>query len=97
MNTPQSNIDFNKSYNSYPQVKSLFESLNISNETKKEIHEEFSRIAKIVYEDPQGITNDDIIRQMKMGETHRDCFEIKNGYERDILNQYFNFIQKYPN
>lgn len=96
MNTPQSSIDFHKSYNSYPQMKSLFESLKISEETKNEIHEEFSRIAKIVYENPQGISSDDIIRQIKMWATNPNCFEIKNGFDKDILRQYFAFIERYP-
>lgn len=97
INTPKSNNDLYSSHKSYPQMESLFSSLNISEEERKDIEADFYCIARIVYENPQWIYDSYIIRQIKLWETHRDCFETNNEFEKNILNQYFNFIQKYPN
>ena len=52
MNTPTSNGDFLPQRQD-SQVKSLFESLNLSDQDKKNIQSEFYSIAKIIYENSE--------------------------------------------
>ncbi len=97
MNTPKSNIDWYSSHSSYPQVEALFQSLNISDQGRKDIEKDFYDIAKIVYENPQEIIDNNIAMQIKLGETNRDNFEIKYTSDKTIVDKYINFIEKYPN
>jgi hypothetical protein len=96
MNTPKSNIDWHSSHISYPQVESLFKSLSISAQERQNIEKDFYSIAKIVYENPQQIIDKDIIVQIKLWETNRRHFETKYASDRAIVEQYINFIKKYP-
>ena len=96
MNNLEHSSDFCTSKRLYPQVESLFSSLNISEQDKEKIQLEFSRIAKIIYKNPEWISNDTIIK-MKLGETNPDSFIIQDDREWDIINQYLNFLQSYPN
>lgn len=84
----------NKQYlpsKSYPQVKDLFESLNISEADKKEIQVEFSRIAKMIYGNPQKISGDTMLK-IKLWQTNPDSFIVLNPYESVIVSEYFDFI-----
>ena len=94
MNTPKSNGDF-LPQRQYSQVKSLFESLNLSDQDKKNIQSEFYSIAKIIYENSEWISNDTIMK-IKLWETNPDSFVIQSDYEWDIIAKYLNFIQFYP-
>ena len=48
MNTPETNNDLDLLKRPYPQVKKLFESLNISEQEREKIQSDFYSIAKIV-------------------------------------------------
>ena len=88
----------NKQYlpsKSYPQVKDLFESLNITEADKKEIQAEFSRIADMIYGNPQKISSDTMLR-IKTWQTNRDSFVITNYYESVVVSEYFDFIHWHP-
>ncbi len=99
MNTPESN-NYYPLQREYPQVKNLFESLNISTQDKEKIQSEFNNIAKIVYKNPEWISNDtisnDTISKIKLGETDPESFTIQNDYEWNIIGKYLDFIQSYP-
>ena len=112
MNTPETNNDFYQIQRKYPQVESLFESLNISEQEKEEIQSRFYNIAKTVYGNPEWISNNttakivyensewissDTIRKIKLWETDSESFTIQSDYEWDIIGKYLNFIQSYPN
>lgn len=101
MNTPETNNDFHQIQRRYPQVESLFESLNISKQEKEKILSRFYSIAKNVYEKPEWISNDtisnDTISKIKLGETDSESFTIQSDYEWDIIGKYLDFIQSYPN
>lgn len=94
MNTPKSGIDL-PSQKSYPQVESLFASLNISAQDRENIQSEFYNIAKIVYGNPKEVSHDTIMK-MKLWEKNPDSFTILDDHEWDIIGQYLNFIQSYP-
>ena len=96
MNTPETDNDFYQIQRRYPQVESLFESLKFSEKKKEEIQSEFNDIAKIVYGNPEWISND-TISKIKLGETNPDSFVIQNDNEWDIIGKYLDFIQLYPN
>ena len=96
MNTPETNNDFHQIQRRYPQVESLFESLNISKQEKEKILSRFYSIAKDVYEKPEWISND-TISKIKLGETDSESFTIQSDYEWNIIGKYLDFIQSYSN
>ena len=96
MNTLESNKDLYPSQRQYPQIKNLFESLNISEQEKEKILSRFYSIAKNVYEKPEWISSDNIVK-IKLWETDSESFKIQSDYEWDIIGKYLNFIQSYPN
>ncbi len=66
MNTLETNKNNNLFHKSYPQVEALFQSLNIQNQERNEIEKDFYNVAKIVYEYPQKIIDNNIIMQIKL-------------------------------
>ena len=60
MNSPEFNIDSYQLKNEYPEVASLFQTLNISEADRKKIQSEFYRIAKEIYGNPKKFSNDTI-------------------------------------
>ena len=46
----------------YPQVENLFQSLNLTENDKRKIQIEFSRIADMIYDNPQKISNDTMLK-----------------------------------
>lgn len=95
MNTPESN-NYYPLQREYPQVKNLFESLNISTQDKEKIQSEFNNIAKIVYEKSEWISNDTIMK-IKLWEINPDSFTIQTDDEWNIIGKYLDFIEKHPN
>lgn len=94
MNTPESNNDLNPFKKPYPQVESLFESLNISEKDREKIQSEFYGIAKEIYENSKWISND-TVRKIKLWESDRESFTIQNDNEWNIVDKYLDFIQSH--
>ena len=94
MSSLESNINSYQSKKEYPQIKNLFEALNISESDKKKIQDEFYRTANLIYERISEISND-TISKIKLWETNRDCFTIRNAIEEDLVNEYFDFIHSH--
>lgn len=95
MSSLESNINSYQSKKEYPQIKNLFEALNISESDKKKIQDEFYRTANLIYERISEISND-TISKIKLWETNRDCFTITNAIEENLVDEYFDFIHSHP-
>lgn len=94
MKSPESNINNYQLKKTYPQVENLFQILNISEADRKKIQSEFYRIAKMIYENPQKLSNDTIWK-IKLWETNRNSFVIMDDYESVIVSEYFDFIHSH--
>ena len=95
MNSLESNINYWPSKKMYPQVENLFQSLNLTENDKRKIQIEFSRIADMIYDNPQKISNDTMLK-IKLWQTNRDSFVIMDSYESVIVSEYFDFIYWHP-
>ena len=95
MNTPESENYQYLPKKPSPQVEDLFKSLNISHQDRENIQSEFYNISKIVYENPDEISNDTVMK-IRLGETNSNSFTIQNDKEWDIIGKYLDFIEKYP-
>ena len=91
MNSLENNDNYRQSKETYPQIVNLFKTLNISEADKDKIQAEFSRIADMIYSNPQKISSDTMLR-IKLWQTNPDSFIIVNQYESVIVNEYFDFI-----
>ena len=62
MNSLETDNNYRKSKETYPQIVNLFKALNIPESDKKNIQAEFSRIADMIYGNPQKISGDTMLR-----------------------------------
>jgi hypothetical protein len=62
MNSLETDNNYRKSKETYPQIVNLFRTLNIPESDKKNIQAEFSRIADMIYGNPQKISGDTMLR-----------------------------------
>lgn len=95
MNSLETDNNYRKSKETYPQIVNLFKALNIPESDKKNIQAEFSRIADMIYGNPQKISGDTMLR-IKLWQTNPDSFVIVNQYESVIVSEYFDFIHWHP-
>lgn len=95
MNTPEFNIDKFLSKRGQPNVEKLFNTLKLSKLDKKRMEARFYEIAKMVYEDPQGLSDDTVLK-MKLWETNPEIFSAQNEHEQKIIEQYLDFVECCP-
>ena len=62
MNSLETNNNYRKPKETYPQIVNLFKTLDISDADKEKIQAEFSRIADMIYGNPQKVSSDTMLR-----------------------------------
>ena len=95
MNSLETNNNYRKPKETYPQIVNLFKTLDISDADKEKIQAEFSRIADMIYGNPQKVSSDTMLR-IRLWQTNLDSFVIVNQYESVIVSEYFDFIHWHP-